>query len=137
MDGDSKAKKRKLDDVEMDGPDTMAAKRRKVTTDGFLDCGSVSWSLLLAIFFLSLHKGDVVDGEEKFCMTYESCLEMLEVLAHEFGDMIPLETGTHVLEATAPGAMAKLRENSLIQVLPQSLSADPLRWQFTITQRGI
>ena len=69
-----------------------------------MDCGSVSWTFLLAIFFLSLHKADpsaaaAADGEEKFCMTYASCIEMLEVLAHEFGDMIPLETSTHVLSA--------------------------------------
>lgn len=118
--GDTKNKKRKLADVAMDdGGESIAvaaSKRRKVTTDGFLDCGSVSWSLLLAIFFLSLHKGGefVVEDEEKFSMTYQSCLEMLEVLSHEFGDMIPLETSPHVLEASVPGALAKLRENSLI-----------------------
>ena len=113
--GEAKARKRKLGDVEMDVSEATTSKRRKVTTDGFLDCGSVSWSLLLAIFMLSLHRSEVIDeGDQKFCMTYESCLEMLEVLASEFGDMIPLETGSHVLEATAPGALAKLRENSLI-----------------------
>ena len=72
-----------------------------MANEGFLDCGSVSWTVLLTIFFLSLHKGCCSSGEietggsaenEKYCMTYESCLEMLEVLAHEFGDMIPLET---------------------------------------------
>ena len=58
---------------------------------------------------MSLHKGSVSDDElnksEKYCMTYESCLEMLEVLAHEFGDMIPLETESHVLEANSPGSL--------------------------------
>ena len=61
-------------------------------SDGFLDVGSVSWSLLLAIFILSLHKGaapvgtgDVAVVEEKYYITYESILEMLEVLVTEFG----------------------------------------------------
>lgn len=90
----SKSSKRKLDSMESaeDGP-----KRRKVPSEGFLDVGSVSWSLLLAAFILSLHKGaapvsspDAV--QEKYCITYESILEMLEVLVSEFGDMIPLES---------------------------------------------
>ena len=97
----------------MNGEENDAAaagsKRRKVTTDGFLDCGSVSWSILLSIFFLSLHKGSISDEalskSDKYCMTLESCIEMLEVLAHEFGDMIPLETQDHVLEASAPGSL--------------------------------
>ena len=74
-------------------------KRRKISAEGFLDIGSVSWSLLLASFILSLHKGAAPIGkdnkgfiEEKYCITYESIVEMLEVLASEFGDMIPLET---------------------------------------------
>lgn len=29
-----------------------------------------------------------------------------------------------------------MRENSLIQVLPQYMSTDPLKWQFTITMKG-
>ena len=29
-----------------------------------------------------------------------------------------------------------MRESSLIQVLPQGQSADPVKWQFTITQKG-
>lgn len=29
-----------------------------------------------------------------------------------------------------------MRANSLIQVLPQSISADPLKWEFTLTQKG-
>ena len=108
------SRKRKLGDVEMNGGEDVdaavaASKRRKVVTDGFLDCGSVSWSMLLSIFFLSLHKGSNSDegnsNSDKFCLTLESCIEMLEVLAHEFGDMIPLETQDHVLEANAPGSL--------------------------------
>ena len=44
-------------------------------------------------------------AESKYCMNFESCLEMLEVLAHEFGEMIPLETGKHILEANAPSCL--------------------------------
>ena len=70
-------------------------------------------------------------------MTCESCLEMLEVLTNEFGDMIPLETDPQILEANCPGALVKLRENSLIQVLPQTHHiTNPLFWQFTLTQKG-
>lgn len=112
------SRKRKLGDVEgADPTDGKAStKRRKVMQEGFLDCGSVSWSFLLASFFLSLHKGtsSSSDSEEKFCMTYASCIEMLEVLANEFGDMIPLETSSHVLSAQGPGSLVQLRENSLI-----------------------
>ena len=51
---------------------------------------------------------------------------MLEVLVAEFGDMIPLETGTHVLEGCAQGSLIQMREASLIQVLPASIAANPL-----------
>lgn len=82
-------------------------KRRKISNEGFLDVGSVSWSLLLATFILSLHKGSVVDGsEEKYCITYESILEMLGVLASEFGDMIPLETNQSILDTQSPGSLS-------------------------------
>jgi hypothetical protein len=37
--------------------------------------------------------------EEKYCITYESILEMLEVLITEFGQMIPLEADQQVLDA--------------------------------------
>ena len=55
----TQTKKRKLDEVgiDVDSDVNGGNKRRKLNNDGFLDCGSVSWSLLLAIFFLSLHKG--------------------------------------------------------------------------------
>lgn len=39
---------------------------------------------------------------------------MLEVLTHEFGDMIPLETAKHVIEAGAAGSLLQMREASLI-----------------------
>jgi len=57
---------------------------------------------------------------------------MLEVLANEFGDMIPLETQQHVLQAQAPGCLSQLRENLLIEN-QTSAQTDPLLWQFTVT----
>ena len=70
---------------------------------------------MLSIFFLSLHKGTPtiengqVVSDDKYCMTYQSCVEMLEVLAHEFGDMIPLEVSKHALAAQASGSLVQLR----------------------------
>ena len=78
------------------------------TSQGFLDVGSVSWSLLIAAYFLSLHKAGGVSTwidqpaqtqDLKFCMTFESILEMLEVLQKEFDGMVPLETSPVFLGA--------------------------------------
>lgn len=97
--------------------------------------------MLLAIFILSLHKGAAPVGaaesiEEKYCISYESILEMLEVLVSEFGDMIPLESNQQVLDAQAAGSLSQLRENSLIETHVSACQADPLLWQFTMTQKG-
>ena len=77
--------------------------------EGFLDIGTVSWSLLLSVYFLSLHKGAApafnIENSEKYCMNYESCMEMLQVLAHEFGDMIPLETNQDIMISQSAGAL--------------------------------
>ena len=92
--------------------------KRRMATEGFLDIGTVSWSLLLSTYFLSLHKGAApafsIKNSEKYCMDYEGCMEMLQVLSHEFGDMIPLETNQDVMISQSPGALAQMRENSLI-----------------------
>ena len=77
--------------------------------EGFLDIGTVSWSLFLAMYFLSLHKGSTpvfsIESSERYCMDYEGCMEMLAVLSHEFGDMIPLETNQDTLITQSAGAM--------------------------------
>ena len=51
----------------------------------FLEVGSLSWSMLIAIYFLTLH-----DDSKDSCISFDSIQEMLDVLAAEFGDMIPL-----------------------------------------------
>jgi len=51
----------------------------------FLEVGSISWSMLIAIYFLTLH-----DDSKDSCITFDSIQEMLDVLSDEFGDMIPL-----------------------------------------------
>ena len=53
--------------------------------EGFLDIGSLSWSILLACYFLHLH-----DDNNEFCITFNSICDMLEVLDSEFGGMLPL-----------------------------------------------
>ena len=114
--------------------------KKRMMNEGFLDIGTVSWSLLLSVYFLSLHKGAApafnIEHSEKYCMNYESCMEMLQVLAHEFGDMIPLETNQDIMISQSAGALTQMRENSLIQCLPQANQNNPLLWQFTLTQKG-
>ena len=78
---------------------------------------------------------DAPVDRSNFSIKFESLIEMLEVLSHEFGDMIPLETTTHILQAQAPGAIAQLRAGSLIETLPGS-GYDPLMWEFTLTSKG-
>lgn len=68
------------------------SKRKKVNNEGFLDIGSVSWSIMLAAFFLKLH-----DDDTSFCITFGGIIDILEVLKHEFGNMVPLENQTEIL----------------------------------------
>lgn len=72
----------------------------------FLDVGSVSWSMLLAAYFLSLH-----DDRKNFYMTMESIKEMLTVLKAEFKDFIPFETDPKMLEHNAADDLGKLKDN--------------------------
>jgi hypothetical protein len=123
--GISDSSKRKL---QSEAPEEQS-KRKKNAPDGFLDVGSVSWSILLAIFILSLHKGAPAGSlEEKYCITYEGVIEMLQVLVSEFGDMIPLESNQQVLDNSAAGCLSQLRENSLIETQAAAHQADPLKW---------
>lgn len=91
---------------------------------------------MLSVFILSLHKGAASSDESKFQMSFESVVEMLEVLAHEFGDMIPLETGANALQSQAPGALVQLRQNSLIETRSDPSISDPLMWNFVMTSKG-
>lgn len=56
-------------------------------SESFLDVGTVSWTLLLSIYFLSLHIGvqssnEDIDSEveTKVCIDFNSIIDMLEVL---------------------------------------------------------
>ncbi len=55
--------------------------------ESFLDVGTVSWTLLICTYFLSLHIGvqasvleDDSQTEAKICIDFSSILDMLEVL---------------------------------------------------------
>ena len=53
--GQNNSRKRKIGDVEAngeeeDGAAAYTSRRRKLAIDGFLDCGSASWTILLSIF---------------------------------------------------------------------------------------
>jgi len=51
----------------------------------FLDVGTTSWSILMALYILTLH-----DDSKTCCITFDSIKEMIENLKEEFGDMVPL-----------------------------------------------
>jgi len=72
----------------------------------FLDVGSVSWSLLLATFFLALH-----DDRKSFYLTMDSIKEMLSVLKAEFKDFVPFEAEASALELYAADDLNRLKEN--------------------------
>jgi hypothetical protein len=87
---DLNEKKRKYGDIA--GEDDMdvdeGAKKKSGGKQGcsFLDVGSVSWSMLLACFFLQLH-----DDRKSFYISIESIKEMLGVLKAEFKEFVPFE----------------------------------------------
>jgi len=71
-----------------------------------LDVGTVSWTLLICIYFLSLHIGvsasnDLRDSnaEAKICIDFNSIIDMLEVLKLEFGNLLPLQSDEAALRA--------------------------------------
>ena len=97
----------------------------------FLDVGSVSWSMLLAAYFLSLH-----DDRKNFYMTMESIKEMLTVLKAEFKDFIPFETDPKMLEHNAADDLGKLKDNQFIESIDQTLQKDSNEWRFLMTEKG-
>ena len=52
-----------------------SVKKLKTGDSDFLEIGSTSWSMLLALYFLTLH-----DDSQDSCCTFESIQEMIEVL---------------------------------------------------------
>ena len=83
-------KKRKFNEINEDDAEISEInnKKRKIGKQGsaFLDIGSVSWSMLLATFFLTLH-----DDKKTFYITFDGIKEMLDVLKQEFKDFVPFE----------------------------------------------
>lgn len=53
----------------------ISVKKLKIGESDFLDIGSTSWSMMLALYFLTLH-----DDSQDACCTFESIQEMIEVL---------------------------------------------------------
>lgn len=86
----------------------------------FLDIGSVSWSILIAGFFLTLH-----DDRKAFFISLDSLKEMLLVLKEEFKDFVPFETDPLLLDQYAPEDLTRLKENQFIYVIDSTLSKSP------------
>lgn len=78
----------------------------------FLDVGSVSWSILLACFFLQLH-----DDRKAFFISIDSIKEMLGVLKAEFKDFVPFENDPKMLEQNAAEELIKLKDNQFIDLI--------------------
>jgi hypothetical protein len=93
----------------------------------FLDVGSTSWSMLLAIYFLSLH-----DDSKDSCITFESIQEILDVLKQEFGDMVPLVNNIEKLIKEGPYELQKFREHCFVEITDLTVR-DPFQWKMLMT----
>ena len=107
----AESKKRKYGEISKEEEEGEEQKGNKKVLTGkggnsFLDVGSVSWSILLACFFLSLH-----DDRKNFFITLDSIKEMLTVLKQEFKDFVPFETDPKLLESHATDDLVKLKDN--------------------------
>eukprot|EP00347_Sterkiella_histriomuscorum_P011553 403372017 len=110
------------------------AKKKKPNhndSSAFLDTGSVSWSMIIAIYFLSLH-----DDRKSFYITMSSIVEMLEVLKNEFSDYMPFENDPKMLEQFSSGDLIKFKENSFIEIVESTVAKDPQEWKFSMTDKG-
>lgn len=94
--------------------DVQAMKKKPPGRAGsaFLDVGSVSWSMLLACYFLSLH-----DDRKTFYMTLESVREMLQVLKQEFKDFVPFETDPKMIDMNASDDLVRFKDNQFIDLI--------------------
>lgn len=95
-----------------DEGDEKSNKKIKSVESDFLEVGSVSWSMLMALYFLTLH-----DDSKDSCVTFDSIQEMLEVLKQEFGDMIPLVNDLENLIKHGPMELQKFRDYSFVEVI--------------------
>lgn len=98
-----------------------------------MDVGTVSWTLLVCIYFLSLHIGVSASNEmressadSKVCIDFNSIIDMLEVLKLEFGNLLPLQSDEAALRAQSPGAIVQLKDYSMIKEV--NISSNPLDW---------
>ena len=105
----------------------ILAKKIKQGDSDFLEVGSVSWSMLIAIYFLTLH-----DDQTDACITFESVQEMLEVLKVEFGEMLPLVDKLEDLIRHGPYELQKFREHLFIELIDQNIK-DPFSWKMLMT----
>jgi len=88
--------------------------------EGFLDTGSLSWSMLLASYFLELHS-----DEEQFFISLQSICEMLEVLLKEFKGMLPIEANKKRVQEEGPQELKKFEDNKFIDHVAGSKKSDP------------
>ena len=77
---------KEAEDEKQEGNPSKRKNLNKVQTSAWLDTGSVSWSMLIAIHVLALH-----DDRKSFFITLDSIKEMLDVLKNEFNDYVPFE----------------------------------------------
>ena len=92
--------------------------------------GSVSWSILLACYFLHLH-----DDSKEFCIIFDSVKEMLQVLDSEFEGLMPFEIDQELLTMKGPSDLEELRNKELIDVIDHTVK-DPLLWKFLLRIKG-
>lgn len=109
----------------------LPRKHRKYDYSDFLEVGSLSWSLMIALYFLALH-----DDIKNTCSTFESIQDMLNILTDEFGDMLPLITNLEELIKGAPYELQKLREHSFIELVDY-IERDRFLWRMIMTSKGI
>lgn len=88
----------------------------------FLIVGSVSWSLMLALYFLYLH-----NETKDFYYSFDSITDMLQVLNQQFGEIIPIVCNWEKLAYNAPFELQKFRESSIITLGDHS-ERDPFLW---------
>jgi len=111
---------------------TAAQKRLKIGAEPeFLEVGSTSWSMLMALYFLMLH-----DDSKDASINFDSIHEMIEVLKNEFGDMVPLVNEYEKLIGDAPYDLKKFKEHNFIELVDNTVK-DHFQWKMIMTPKGI
>ena len=87
-------KRRKLGEGDNDGIGVVdkdalkAGTRKRKNLEGFLDIGSSSWSMFIACYFMSFHKGAY---QEAVVFNKKSIENMLTIISRQVAKNIPLE----------------------------------------------